>query len=167
MQRIRIAVVVLALAAFLVQCAGGRKLEKPEAKEKAALRGINEDFDPLSLNDDDLTPELEKKAEEKTPGGQEPSTTQRAPADTTQPVPGYRVQLTATTDEQTARAIFREAMLKFPESVYFVYENPYYKVRVGDYVSRAEAEALQQRAVDRGFPDAWVVRTTVRVEPKE
>ncbi len=76
-------------------------------------------------------------------------------------VPGYRIQLVSTRDESEARIIKQEALLKFDVEVYTIFDNPYYKVRVGNCISRLEAEALQQKAIEEDFLDAWVVKTMV------
>jgi cell division septation protein DedD len=76
---------------------------------------------------------------------------------------GYRVQLTATRNEQEARTVYNEAVMKLGGEVYMPFDDPYYKVRVGDYISRYRAETAQQQAIEKGFVDAWVVRTLVNV----
>jgi len=83
---------------------------------------------------------------------------------------GYRVQIISTPFEEVAREVRNEALLKFEEPVYMVFDAPYYKVRIGDCVSRFDAEELQQKAIEKGFAQAWVVRTMVtpqtgRTEP--
>ncbi len=80
-------------------------------------------------------------------------------------VPGFRVQLIATRDEQTARQVRADALLNLPHNVYLIYDNPYYKIRVGDCLSHMEADSLQRLAILRGFVGAWIVRTIVNVNP--
>lgn len=74
---------------------------------------------------------------------------------------GWRVQICALTDEGQARNVYMSALLKFDEHVYLTYDSPYYKVRIGDCLSRYEADELQRLASEKGFDDAWVVRTKV------
>ena len=80
---------------------------------------------------------------------------------------GYRVQLISTRDGEEARAVKRDAVLSFEENVYVAFDNPYYKVRIGDCNSRFAAEILQEKAVEKGFVEAWVVRTQVYKEPQK
>jgi hypothetical protein len=54
-----------------------------------------------------------------------------------------------------------EAEAIFPGEVYLQYDAPYYKVRVGNCLTRREGDLLQERAVRRGYRDAWVVRSLV------
>ena len=76
-------------------------------------------------------------------------------------VPGYQVQIAALSNQEESMEIRRSAMLKFTEDVYLIFDSPYYKVRVGNCITRNQAEDLQRKAVRLGFPDAWIIRTTV------
>jgi len=80
-------------------------------------------------------------------------------------VPGFRIQLIATRDEMEARQARTDALLNFSENVYMLYDNPYYKLRLGDCRSHAEADSLHQKAIDKGFVNAWIVATTVNTHP--
>lgn len=90
------------------------------------------------------------------------------PANPTTPtgttVPGYRVQLFASATNDGANKIASEARFKFTEQVYVEYEAPYYKVRVGDYKNRSDAEILREKAKNLGYPDAWIVQTEVNAQ---
>jgi len=48
----------------------------------------------------------------------------------------------------------------FDRPVYLDYEVPYYKVRVGSFADRYEAEDYAQKVRIAGYADAWVVATT-------
>lgn len=75
---------------------------------------------------------------------------------------GFRVQLfNVTTEFETAWRDYWLAMEKFEESVYLVYEAPYYKVRVGDCLKVEEAISLKNRAIRLGFEEAWIVMSRV------
>lgn len=80
-------------------------------------------------------------------------------------VPGFRVQLVATRDEGEARQARTDALFNFMQNVYLMYDNPYYKLRLGDCLSHVEADSLQQLAIDKGFVSAWIVRTMVYRNP--
>lgn len=77
-------------------------------------------------------------------------------------LPGYRVQIFASSEEPRAKEVAAEARSRLAEPVYVVYEAPLYKVRVGDCVTRGEADALKERAAAQGFDGAWVAETTVQ-----
>jgi hypothetical protein len=78
---------------------------------------------------------------------------------------GYRVQLVSTRNETEARSSMQGALTSFSENVYLLYDSPYYKLRVGDCLLRADADSLQQRAIQKGFSSAWIIRSQVYVHP--
>ena len=75
--------------------------------------------------------------------------------------PGYRVQIFATNLDDQARDAERKASLQFPEGVYLIYDPPMYKIRVGNFVSKEEAERMRKLAKSLGYRDAWVVRDKI------
>ncbi len=73
---------------------------------------------------------------------------------------GYRVQLAAFAESAGARDLKKKVMAAAGIAVYIDYEDGLYKVRAGDFATRAEAsEARAKLAAD--YPDCWIVRTTV------
>ncbi len=80
---------------------------------------------------------------------------------------GWRVQVYASRyqAEASATATRVQDALGDRDPVYVERDDPWFKVRVGDYADRAGAEALRQRLAGLGWPDAWVVRTTIRTLP--
>ena len=74
---------------------------------------------------------------------------------------GYRVQLFSTTDYHAALEFRDNAGLSITDNVYLDYEQPYYKVRVGNYADQESAEEAKMAARDLGFRDAWVIRTRI------
>ena len=127
-----------------------------------------EDFDPKTLNHDQLVitaPESTAKASEA-----EDAAVQAAQSDTPQApldeVMGYRVQIMLGKDEAAIQEEKRKAMFKFDAPVYVVFESPNYKIRVGDCLTRHEADQLRNLAAHRyGYDGAWVVRSKVKRQP--
>lgn len=85
---------------------------------------------------------------------------------------GYRIQIFATGSFDEANAMRQTAVQRLTEdSVYVVFDPPVYKVRVGDFRKRVEANQRLGVISAMGFADAWVVgdkitiRTSVRVQP--
>lgn len=73
---------------------------------------------------------------------------------------GYRVQLAAFAESAGARDLKKKVMAAARIAVYIDYEDGLYKVRAGDFATRAEAsEARTKLAAD--YPDCWIVRTTI------
>lgn len=77
---------------------------------------------------------------------------------------GWRVQVYASrsqADAEAAATRVRDA-LGGRSPVYVERDDPWFKVRVGDFSDRGAAEALRGDLVGLGWPDAWAVRTTIR-----
>lgn len=79
-------------------------------------------------------------------------------------VPGYRVQIFASSTQNGAEQVASEARFKFTEQIYVEFDPPYYKVRLGDYRNRADAEILREKAKSLGYHDAWIVQTEVNAQ---
>ncbi|HET9234023.1 MAG TPA: SPOR domain-containing protein [Candidatus Eisenbacteria bacterium] len=93
-----------------------------------------------------------------------PSPTATAPAATPNPqsfIPGWRVQIDAYQSITTAEAAAAKARQRFTEAVYVEYEAPYYKVRVGDFLSKDDARHMANRAKAENYTKAWVVEDLV------
>jgi len=95
---------------------------------------------------------------------EKPTTTPTTTTATGPGVPGYRVQIFASSTNEGAEKVAGEARFKFTERVYVEYVAPYYKVRVGDYKNRSDAEILREKARNLGYPDAWIVQTEVNAQ---
>jgi hypothetical protein len=77
--------------------------------------------------------------------------------------PGYRIQIYFGTDRVRAQEIRAEFMRYFPESgAYLVYQAPNFKVRVGDFKSRLEAQGFLNSLNDRYTP-AFVIPDEIRL----
>lgn len=76
----------------------------------------------------------------------------------------FRVQLLTSKAYGEARHAVTVAEEIFDQLVYLDYEIPYYKVRVGDFISRELAEEYQMKAKAAGYPSCWVVVVNVGVK---
>ncbi|MEE9168667.1 MAG: SPOR domain-containing protein [bacterium] len=157
----------------LSSCAGTKETALQEEKpEEPAPSGIIEDIDPMSLEEIDFTVESNLNVEAESSEAYRYLTADRddstgATEEKLQKQPGYRVQIASVAIQEDADEIQLEAILEFEESeVYLIFETPYYKIRVGDFVIRRDAEALQEKAVELGYGDAWIVRTIITPKTK-
>ena len=73
---------------------------------------------------------------------------------------GYRVQLAAFAESAGARDLKKKVMAAAGIAVYIDYEDGLYKVRAGDFATRAEASEARAKLAD-DYPDCWIVRTTI------
>ena len=160
-------VIILFFAILVMGCAGTKPISQPgKQTEKEAV--INETFDPATLNDYEFPIEKKKQATE-APLDIDEFLSGKAQLDSSainQLVPGFRVQLIASRSRVEAQAIKREALLDFEQHVYLTFNDPYYKVRIGDYHSRYDANDLQEMAITKGYAEAWVVRTMINNNPE-
>jgi hypothetical protein len=73
-------------------------------------------------------------------------------------VPGFRIQVFSSSGVDEANLMKSITMEKFTnDSVYVVYDAPVYKIRVGDFVNRYEANQRLPDFADKGYRDAWIV----------
>ena len=155
-----------------ISCASPKEVVKP-AEPKSAVSVEEISIDPLQLLGDDITispPTWEVRS---------------VPIDTAIPeallnveidttiheedleVMGYRIQLFSTDDFVSATAAHEQAMLEFSETgVYLAYDAPYYRIRIGDFQNRIDAESFLNRVVRMGYSDAYSVPSRVFSNPE-
>jgi SPOR domain len=81
-------------------------------------------------------------------------------------VQGFRIQVFASNSYEEAVAVRNALNLELSvQWVYMVYDAPTYKVRVGDYTNRADANIAVDGYIDRGYKGAWVVPDRVVANP--
>ncbi|MFQ5753045.1 MAG: SPOR domain-containing protein [bacterium] len=157
---LKVSVLIVLTFLFYVGCAAPEKVKRP-APETESLKNfelMDEDFDPLKLNDSikiEDTDAIDKNYEDVLVNTGESTKDSM--------VTGYRVQLIQTTNPEEAKDVQRDAVLRFRDEVYRVFDPPFYKVRVGDFVNWYDAEKLQKLAIQKGFREAWVIRTKVNL----
>lgn len=83
------------------------------------------------------------------------------PAPAPRNILGFRVQIFASNTEENASRVAADARAVFTDPVYIEYVAPYYKVRVGDYLTREEIESLKNKALSLGYRGAFIVETMV------
>lgn len=77
---------------------------------------------------------------------------------------GWRVQIffdSGNNSKTNANTLLEEFRIKYPGlKAYIVFQEPYYKVRVGDYRNRMEAEKIQ-KLILVDFPNAFIVKDEI------
>lgn len=72
-------------------------------------------------------------------------------------IQGYRVQIFFGSERKNATDAKTKLLQLLPdEEVYLIYQQPYFKVRVGDYRTRLEAEAVYRKLIS-DFDKAFIV----------
>ncbi len=151
----------LILLLLMIGCGSAKRAEQSEhTSESSTLEEYEADFRPSDYDVElgVVFSELRKEEGKK-----------NAPAEITPTVetpvfvPGYRVQLFATTDIDEAASQKATAESAFPDEWFYIeYDPPTYKLRAGNFLSRAEAEAFARTLQSTGYPDAWVVPDRVQ-----
>ncbi len=77
---------------------------------------------------------------------------------------GYRVQIGAYKDQAYAEKSAEKARKVLSQKVYVEYVMPYYKVRVGNFLNRAEAAQYRKQLINSGYKKPFIVETTINVE---
>ncbi|TWI81082.1 sporulation related protein [Lacibacter cauensis] len=66
-------------------------------------------------------------------------------ADARRPTKGFRIQVLNTTDRTQALAAKSKLLAQYPEhKTYLLYQAPYFKLRIGNFVERNEADDLKK-----------------------
>jgi len=91
-----------------------------------------------------------------------PTPTEKVSPAPSKPLYGYRVQILATSNKEKADMFAKEAQARFKDQkVYVEFVSPYYKVRIGDFLTREEAETFRARAKSLGYFDAFIVESPI------
>lgn len=77
---------------------------------------------------------------------------------------GFRVQVLATQSLQKADRLKGILSEKYGSEIYINFEAPNYKVRVGNFILKADAEKLRSILVTSGYSQAWIIRS--RIDPR-
>ncbi|MEP6467482.1 MAG: SPOR domain-containing protein [Parafilimonas sp.] len=80
---------------------------------------------------------------------------------------GYRLQLLNTRSREDAFKTKASLLENFPDQkVYVLYQSPYFKVRLGNFVNRNDAESFKKQLVLFYTQPAYVVNDLIEYIPK-
>jgi hypothetical protein len=163
---------ITAISIFLIGCSastGSRYETKKEKKQETSTEGtkeVAEDFD-ITPYQTEINIEAPPIATDKLPPdvwygyGDSPSNIERKIVGTTD---GYRVQVLSTDDIDEANRIRAEVYEKTTrKEVYVIFEPPFYKVKVGDFTSKSEADDLRFKLNQLGYIESKVVQEMVNL----
>lgn len=148
---------------FVFGCSSTKEVIKEDTPAKDVYQ-YDESFDPLSLNDDDILIDSNDD-------GPNIDNSQTVP-DTEEviklkEITGFRVQIFATKDIETASLFELEASERFghlDHKIYLIFETPLYKIRVGDCRERSQAEELRDLATQYGYRESFIVKSKIQVQ---
>ena len=79
--------------------------------------------------------------------------------------PGYRIQVHFGSDRNGAASAKADFALKYPSySTYLTYQQPYFKVCIGDFRSKLEAVSALNK-IKKDYPGAFVMRDKINPPP--
>jgi hypothetical protein len=170
------ALLALVAALILSACSGPRDTAEPDEAPPTRTYRLSEfeTFDP-SPYAEALPPEVD--VEHQVPEALMDGAIERPTARTAS---GFRIQVYSSQDRREADAKVEEVMdwwraqtaddrlgevypgHPIEPPVYLVFRQPYYRVRVGNFLSRAEAQTFMD-LIERQFPNAFILPDKVRV----
>lgn len=81
----------------------------------------------------------------------------RAYLENSRMIPGFRISVINTNDRIKAMDIKSRLMKEFPEhKTYFIYQSPVFKVQIGNFKTRLEAEAVSKQ-IQKYYPIGVIV----------
>ena len=78
--------------------------------------------------------------------------------DSSKVINGYRVQVLSTQNDDIAEEMRMELISQMNHNVRVIFNAPNYKVRVGAFTDRSDAERLRKQLYTLGHRKAWIVR---------
>ena len=148
---------------FIIGCAATKEISE-DVPEPEKQPEYDESFDPLTLNDDDIVIAASTEGQSGTTTG---NPVDQEVSDQPKIINGFRVQILATKNIETASLFEQEAAERFQHldhKTYLLFETPLYKIRVGDCKERSQAEALRDLAVEYGYREAFIVRSKIQIK---
>ncbi len=132
-----------------------RPQQQPDLPRKAPLKDFEVTFRPSDYDEDVAAVEKRTTGQPARPDSTAGRDSVYVEEEMTQ---GFRVQIFASQriDEATLAKQTATQMI-VADSIYVVYDAPVYKVRVGDYATRLDANRSLAAIIQKGYPDAWVI----------
>lgn len=141
-----------------------------EESEEVVTESVIKGLEPLSMLKDDVevpAPEFEiKEIDYKDILPSELKKLDSVNISIDEEAPGFRVQIGFFQKIDFAIEIQEEARNKFEEEVYLDFAAPYNRVRVGDCLTRNDANMLLQKVRRAGYRDAFVTPSRVYKYPE-
>jgi len=159
-------IIVISLFFCLLAGCTASKTTRTDQSERPVNNFYDESFDPLSLNDDDIVINKEEEINLNESNKSDTNLNKETLINRKE-VDGYRVQILATKNIETATLIQQKAKDQFAVmnyNTYLIFETPLYRVRVGDALNRKQAETIRDVAKDYGYDEAFIVRSKVLVD---
>jgi hypothetical protein len=81
---------------------------------------------------------------------------------------GFRLMIMNTNDRELAYKTRSDILRYYPEyNVYMAYQAPYFKIKMGDFIKRADAEKLKKEISGMFKQGTFVVQDIIKLSPEE
>src|SRR3954470_15063615 len=81
---------------------------------------------------------------------------------------GYRLQILSTRSRDEAFKLKTELLQMFPNhQTYILFQSPYFKVRIGNYFRRRDAESFKNRFLQKLSRNVYIVEDAIEYTPDE
>ncbi|MBD3242460.1 MAG: hypothetical protein GF331_17860 [Chitinivibrionales bacterium] len=134
--------------------APGTFLDTLNAGHEVALRESDVERADHSEDKPEAQPQTESSSPPRNPAPQRPAGKPPSPENV------YRIQCMASTQSDAMQKAKNKLASRLDHPVYVMFEDPYYKLLVGEFATRAEAERALFEVQGQGYPDAWIVKGT-------
>jgi len=79
---------------------------------------------------------------------------------------GYRLQIFESSSVEETNRTIRKFERSLKDSVYMVFEAPLYKLRLGNFATKKEAEKQKKNLNKKGYKNIWIVRSRIEQSSK-
>jgi hypothetical protein len=81
---------------------------------------------------------------------------------------GYRIMILNTNNREVAYRTRSEILRYFPDNnVYMAYQSPYFKLKMGDFLKREDAEKMKKDLVKMFNQNVFVMQDIIHLKPEE
>lgn len=81
---------------------------------------------------------------------------------------GFRILVVSTNDRNQAFSVKTTLMREFPDQkTYLMYQSPYFKIHIGNFRTRKDADALRRQIMEIYPNGVIVIPSTVELKPEE
>ena len=157
---------IIVISFLFVSCSGFSIFMQSGTSDEVDQDDISnqEEFDPGTLPEKFTIATPSYKSFQKVQAGnfREITLSDSAQIDSTISVPGFRVQIFTSTSFIRVEEVYLNAFTNFYDiPIYKIFDPPFYKIRVGNFIRREEAELYYNQRIQKFYPEAWVVQSKI------
>ena len=76
---------------------------------------------------------------------------------------GFRIQIFETDNVEEANLVFNDYKTVLNDSIYMIFEAPLYKIRLGNFVTKRDADLEKNKLEKKGYSGIWLVRSRINI----